>query len=502
MGPTGTSVTAIRDPLIGVRVLGYEIVRVIGLGGMGQVYEAVERTIGRRAAVKVLRPDVAERKDYIARLKGEARTANAVRHRGIIDVFGFAELPDGRQAIVMEYLDGVPLDVELRRYADAGRLMPALEVINLIDELTSVLSAAHTAGVVHRDLKPTNIFLSKAPDGTKTLKVLDFGIAKFDAHASLDTAANTVLGTPHYIAPEQAAGRPAAPSMDLYALGVIAFELFTGRLPFQYREAMALLLAHQQEAPLRPSSINQSLPAVVDDFVLTLLAKRPEARFTSAAEARSRLALLRRTLGDTTARDTDPQLEAHEETLRVRRARRRPWTWAAFGVGVGAALVLAVAGAVRVATRPEPPLITPPPPELAPTRSLEPVAIPEAPPPVEAAPPAPDAPPAPEPTAVPGEPPTPALPLPAPTALARPPQGQVQRERVASAEELRKALQRLERFKLRLQKAEAEADGLEYDVIDSTRRQLLDERNPMTPAAVEKALANVDAVVTALEANR
>ena len=308
---TGTEATTIRDPLIGAKVLGYEIIRPIGVGGMGKVYEALERNIGRRAAVKVLLPEAAQQPDFVARLKGEARAANAARHRGIIDIFGFTEMPDGRHAIVMEYLEGIPLDEELFRLAAEGRRMSTLEVLHVLDELASVLSVAHAAGVIHRDLKPSNIFLLQSSDGTKLLKVLDFGIAKFDVKASLKTATNMVLGTPHYMAPEQAAAQPASPSMDLYAFGVIAFELFTGRLPFLHENVMSLLLAHQQEAPPAPSSVNPSLPKVVDVFVLKLLAKRPEERFESGAQIRSQLSTLRRLLGDGEALTTAPGLEVH-----------------------------------------------------------------------------------------------------------------------------------------------------------------------------------------------
>jgi serine/threonine protein kinase len=296
------------DPLIGAVVLGYEITRSIGVGAMGRVYEALERTIGRRAAVKVLLPAAAANEEFVARFKAEARAANAVRHRGIIDIFGFAELPDGRHAIVMEFLEGRPLSEQLASLATEGRRMPLLDALAVLDELALTLSAAHAAGVVHRDLKPTNIFLSRTSEGTPAVKVLDFGIAKLGGQTSLQTMANVVLGTPSYIAPEQAAGRPAAPSMDLYALGVIAFELFTGRLPFQQTEVMALLQAHQEAPPPRPSSLNRALPLVVDEFVLTLLAKRPEERYPSADVVRTRLSALRRELGDDTALPTLPAI--------------------------------------------------------------------------------------------------------------------------------------------------------------------------------------------------
>jgi serine/threonine protein kinase len=317
----GTESTRIRDPLVGVVVLGYEITGTLGVGGMGKVYEALERNIGRRAAVKVLLPEFAEDPVVVERLKAEARAANAVRHRGIIDIFGFAELPDGRQAIVMEYLDGISLEEELRRLKSQGRRMPLLEALQVLDEVASVLSAAHGAGVVHRDLKPSNVYLVSAPDGTRSVKVLDFGIAKSEQTSSLKTQQNTVLGTPTYIAPEQAAGLPASPSMDLYALGVIAFELFVGSPPFAHDNVMALLLMHQQRPPPVPSSLVRSLPAVIDAFVLTMLAKQPRGRFPSADVVRQRLKELRRELGDGTAVQPAPGNLPAVDVLRSRAPR-------------------------------------------------------------------------------------------------------------------------------------------------------------------------------------
>jgi serine/threonine-protein kinase len=287
---TGREATAIRDPLIGGTVLGYTITRTIGVGGMGKVYEALEPNIGRRAAVKVLLPAVANDPEFVARLKSEARAANAARHRGIIDIFGFAPLPDGRQAIIMEFLEGVPLDEELLRLSREGQRLSVAQSLEVLDEVASVLQAAHGASVTHRDLKPSNIFLCSSSDGSRYVKVLDFGVAKLDNfHASPKTAANVVMGTPSYMAPEQAAGEAAAPSMDLYALGVIAFELFTGRLPFEQEGVVQLLLAHQQIAPPVPSSLAPGLPAGIDDFVLKLLEKSPANRFQSGAEVRAEI---------------------------------------------------------------------------------------------------------------------------------------------------------------------------------------------------------------------
>ncbi|MDX2015883.1 MAG: serine/threonine-protein kinase [Myxococcaceae bacterium] len=280
--------TAIRDPLIGHVVLGYRISRRLGEGGMGLVYEAVDASIGRKAAIKVLRADVAGDEQVVARFRAEAKAANAAKHRGIVDVFGFVTLPDGREAIVMEFLEGLALEDELRNKGDPG--LPVPQALGILDEIAAVLVAAHSRGVIHRDLKSSNVFLCDDDDGKRYVKVLDFGIAKTDAATAKTTVA--VMGTPDYMSPEQAAGRAASPSMDLYSLGCIAFELLTGRLPFQEATITALLLAHQSKPAPAPSRFVPALPGDIDRFVQRLLAKRPEQRFKSASEVREAVAAL------------------------------------------------------------------------------------------------------------------------------------------------------------------------------------------------------------------
>ncbi|MGZ3461241.1 MAG: serine/threonine-protein kinase, partial [Archangium sp.] len=165
---------AAADPLVGLKIGEYELRQRIGVGGMGLVYDGIQPLIGKRVAVKVLRPELAAAEEQVARLLAEARAVNAIRHRGIVDIFGFGQVPDGRQYIIMEYLEGVALDAYL---AEKGRL-PVPEALDILDEVLGALGAAHGAGVVHRDLKPSNIFLVKQPDGSRYVKLLDFGLAK------------------------------------------------------------------------------------------------------------------------------------------------------------------------------------------------------------------------------------------------------------------------------------------------------------------------------------
>ncbi|HEX5747214.1 MAG TPA: serine/threonine-protein kinase [Archangium sp.] len=283
-----------QDPLTGLKVGEYELRQRIGVGGMGLVYEGIQPLIGKRVAVKVLRPELAAAEEQVARLLAEARAVNAIRHRGIVDIFGFGQVPDGRQYIIMEYLEGVALDAHL---TEKGRL-PVYEALDILDEVLSALGAAHGAGVVHRDLKPSNIFLVKQPDGSRYVKLLDFGLAKMGLPTgrTAQTRTDMVVGTPEYMAPEQARGQPVGPMTDLYALGVVAFEMVTGRLPFTGTSPVDLLMKHVDARPPRPSEFLPELPAALDAFILQMLTKDPEARPGSAEQLRRQLQRLRDTL--------------------------------------------------------------------------------------------------------------------------------------------------------------------------------------------------------------
>jgi eukaryotic-like serine/threonine-protein kinase len=283
--------TSSRDPALGAAVLGYVLQKRIGVGGMGIVYHAVEPNIGRSAAVKVLLPEVARDAALVERLIGEARAANAIGDRGIVDIFGFGALPDGRQCIVMELLRGVSLEEELARLKSNGERMPLTRAFTIIEGVASSLQAAHNAGVVHRDLKPSNIFLCRQGDGTEFTKLLDFGIAKLESKLSGNspkTATNLLMGTPAYMSPEQARGKPASPSMDLYALGVISFELLTGQLPFVADNVVNMLMAHQQDTPPSPSDFAPISPAA-EQLVLSLLQKDPLRRPPSTGAVRDEI---------------------------------------------------------------------------------------------------------------------------------------------------------------------------------------------------------------------
>ncbi|MCP3136091.1 serine/threonine-protein kinase [Pyxidicoccus xibeiensis] len=316
---------SLKDPLVGLRLGEYELRSRIGVGGMGLVYEGIQPLIGKRVAVKVLRPELAHSTEQVERLLAEARAVNAIRHRGIIDIFGFGQVPDGRQYIVMEYLEGQALDAVL---TEKNRL-PVQDALSLLDEVLAALAAAHGAGVVHRDLKPSNIFLVKQPDGSRYVKVLDFGLAKRGqgpTGRTAQTRTDMVVGTPEYMAPEQARGQEVGPMTDLYALGVVTFEMVTGRLPFVGSSPVDLLMKHVEARPPRPSEFVSELPPALDAFILQMLTKDPETRPNSADALRQQLHKLRRTLRASTR--SNPSAPAPVE--RPRRSddvdSRRPTT--------------------------------------------------------------------------------------------------------------------------------------------------------------------------------
>jgi serine/threonine-protein kinase len=295
---TDAELRRLRDPVIGSEVSGYVVKGQLGQGGMGIVYEGEQPTIGKRVAIKVLRHEVADNPDVVQRLVAEARAVNQVGHRGIIDVFGVGQLPDGRQCIVMEFLEGESLEAVLNLYREQQRLMPVDDVLVIFDEILSALSAAHRAGVVHRDVKPSNIFLCRQPDGSQYVKLLDFGIAKLGAlaKATPTTRNGMMMGTPMYMAPEQARMASGAPSMDLYALGVMLFEMLTNQLPFVRDSIVSLLLAHQNDPPARPTSLVPTVPAELEAVVLKLLEKDVARRYQTADELKTVLAQLRKQL--------------------------------------------------------------------------------------------------------------------------------------------------------------------------------------------------------------
>jgi serine/threonine-protein kinase len=256
----------------------YVVERLIARGGHGAVYQATHRVLRRGAAIKVLRRELADSPEMLARFVREARVVNRIRHPDIVDIFDLGTLPDGRPYCVMELLEGRGLDAVVRERAP----LPPAAAVALVAPVCRALQAAHEAGVVHRDVKASNVMVLSEGDPPR-VKLLDFGIAKAvePGEAGL-TATGQRLGTAMAMSPEQIAGHPATPRADVYALGVLLFQLLTGRAPFVAPEGDELDRMHLEARPPRASQVVMSA-APLDAVVDRCLEKSPARRWPSAA---------------------------------------------------------------------------------------------------------------------------------------------------------------------------------------------------------------------------
>ncbi len=265
-----------RDLSAGQRVGEYLITDKLGVGGFGTVFRAEHPLIGKQVAIKVLGRQWSADPEMVKRFIAEARAVNQIRHRNIIDIFGFGQLEDGRHYYVMEYLDGVPLDGYL---VERGRLSLE-EAIPILRAVARALDAAHANGIAHRDLKPENVFLVMDETGGPFPKLLDFGIAKLlnqgpaAEHMSLTGAP---MGTPHYMSPEQSRGRNVNHRTDIYAFGCMAYQMLTGSFPFDGADYVEILLQQVGRDPIPPSVLVPEL-AIIDDGIAWMLQKDPDAR--------------------------------------------------------------------------------------------------------------------------------------------------------------------------------------------------------------------------------
>ena len=266
----------------------YRISRVIGVGGMGAIYEAAHVSAGRRVAIKMMSRELAAHPEALARFRREVKVTTELAHPNIVDVFDFGAAPTGEPYLVMEFLEGEDLEQRLER---DGRV-PLLTAVQIINQVASALAVAHQEGVVHRDLKPGNVFLTQVEGDGVFVKVVDFGISKvLKAATTKLTMARAVVGTPEYMAPEQAAGRVdhVDHRSDQWALAVLAWHMLTGRLPFWKPEVSALLnqVIAEEPTPLVPE-LARAIPREVDKVIRRALSKRREDRFpTITAFARA-----------------------------------------------------------------------------------------------------------------------------------------------------------------------------------------------------------------------
>ncbi|UJR86480.1 serine/threonine protein kinase [Sandaracinus amylolyticus] len=270
------------DPLLGRVIDGrYRVEKAIGEGGMGVVYLISHVVLGKRMALKVLRGDMAKDGDVVQRFMQEAQSATSIGHPNIIDISDFGRLPDGSVYFVMEFLDGT----SLTHFIGTGGSIPMQTALHVIRQIASALDAAHARGIVHRDMKPDNVYLVKQGKDPHFVKVLDFGIAKVGGASSKLTKTGMIFGTPHYMSPEQASGQSVDRRTDVYALGVIMYEMFTGKVPFDGDTFMGILSKHMFEQPLPPSQVQGTKGlGAVEDVILKSLAKKPEDRYQSMSE--------------------------------------------------------------------------------------------------------------------------------------------------------------------------------------------------------------------------
>ncbi|MFO0617681.1 MAG: serine/threonine-protein kinase [Polyangiaceae bacterium] len=274
----------------------YRVEGVIGRGGMGLVYAVRHVVVQKRFAMKVLKPGMERTEDILARFIREAQAANAVRSPHIAESSDFGQLPSGHFYVIMELLEGMSLAAALKQ-----RALNRDQLLYVFTQVAETLHQTHMAGIVHRDLKPDNVFLTQDPAQPTApplfAKLLDFGVAKVlgTNDASL-TQSGVILGTPYYMAPEQARGLAIDHRVDVYSLGVMMYHAFTGRLPFIADSAVAVLTAHALDPPPPPSRIS-AVDSGVEQVILRCMEKSPDARFAHMMEVADCLRQLRRVGG-------------------------------------------------------------------------------------------------------------------------------------------------------------------------------------------------------------
>ena len=260
---------------VGKRLDGrYEIIEIIGVGGMAVVYKAFDNIDNRIVAVKILKDEYLTNEDFRRRFKNESKAIAVLSHPNIVRVFDVS-YGDRLQYIVMEYVEGITL----KEYIEQQGVIDTREAVYFVTQILRALQHAHDKGIVHRDIKPQNIMLIS--DGT--IKVTDFGIARF-SRSETKTMTEQAIGSVHYISPEQAKGSVTDSKSDLYSVGVVLYEMLTGKLPFQAENTVSVALMHLQKDPLRPRQINPNIPVGLEQIIMRAMQKNPNDRYQSASE--------------------------------------------------------------------------------------------------------------------------------------------------------------------------------------------------------------------------
>ena len=295
------------DKYIGKRLDGrYEIHELIGVGGMANVYRCNDTVDDREVAIKILKDEYLNNEEFIRRFKNESKAIAMLSHPNIVKVYDVS-FGDMIQYIVMEYIDGITL----KEYIESQGIIEWKDVIHLTTQVLKALQHAHESGIVHRDIKPQNIMLLQ--DGT--IKVTDFGIARFSDKATR-TMTDQAIGSVHYLAPEQARGSATDGKSDIYSVGVMLYEMLTGRLPFDGDSAVTVALMQLQSTPKRPREVNPGIPIGLEQITMRAMQKQPEDRYASAAEMLSDLERFR--LNPSIVFDYGNSFVDHQPTKHVR----------------------------------------------------------------------------------------------------------------------------------------------------------------------------------------
>lgn len=297
----------------------YEIKEALGGGGMAQVYRGEDRLLHRSVTIKILREQFANDKDFIARFQQEARSVAKLSHPNVVSIYDVGQ-ENGLHYLVMEYVEGRSLKEVIKERG----CLPVPEALDIAIQICEALEHAHENGVIHRDIKPHNILITKHG----RVKVTDFGIAQAMTEATL-TYSGTLLGSVHYLAPEQARGEPAGITVDIYALGIVLYEMVTGEVPFQGDTPLAVALKHLQEEPRPPRELNPAVPPALERIILRALDKDPARRYPTAAALKADLRALRTMLEDDDFATKELPLLVQEKDPPPAPANvRRPRIWA------------------------------------------------------------------------------------------------------------------------------------------------------------------------------